>query len=108
MDTLLTVAADLYDSPDYSTACYHIDPKTGNKKPNPYLDKTSWDSFLNHITIRQFRKTIKDLPFETIHFKRIGFGGKMFPLARCMRGWALLPGPDEFLTKAIFCVLRKA
>jgi SAM-dependent methyltransferase len=107
MDTLLNVAAHLYDSPDYKTACYYVDQKTGERKPNPYLDKARWDEFLNHITIRQFKRLIKNLPFETIHFEKIGFGGKMFPMARHLSGLARLPGPDEFFTKAVFCVLKK-
>ncbi len=76
MDTLLDVAAHLYESPDYKVACYYRDEKTGERKPNPYLDKAKWREFLNHITIRRFRKTIKKTPFTVLHLENIGFGGK--------------------------------
>src|SRR5262249_30032636 len=107
MDTLLQVAAHLYELPDYKTACYYLDPKTGERKPNPYLDKAKWDEFLNHIKIRQFRKIIRELPFEVLHLKNIGFSGKAFPMARHLAKLSQLPIAEEFFTKATFAVLRK-
>ncbi|MGI8788080.1 MAG: class I SAM-dependent methyltransferase [Pyrinomonadaceae bacterium] len=108
MDTLLNVAAHLYDSPDYKTACYYIDQKTGERKPNPYLDKAKWDEFLNHITIRKFRKIINRLPFKIEHLENIGFGGKTFKLGRYLGKLSQLPGTEEFFTKATFAVLKKS
>jgi len=107
MDTLLQVAAHLYESPEYRTACYYFDPKTGERRPNPYLDKAGWDEFLNRIKIRQFRKIIRELPFEVLHMENIGFGGKSFPLARYLAKLSQLPIAEEFFTKATFAVLRK-
>jgi SAM-dependent methyltransferase len=107
MTTLLTVAARLYESTDYKVACYYIDPDTGMKKPNPFLDHARWDEFLNRMTVRQFKRLIRRLPFEIVHFEKIGFGGRTFPIARHLRGLAALPGIDEFLTKAVYCVLKK-
>jgi len=107
MDTLLDVAAHLYDSPDYDVACYYIDPKTGKRKPNPFLDKAKWDEFLNHITIRRFRKIIRGLPFEMLHLENIGFGGKSFKAGRYLGKLSQVPLAEEFFTKATFAVLRK-
>lgn len=107
MDTLLQVAAHLYDSPDYEVACYYIDEKTGKRKPNPFLNKAKWDEYLNHITIRRFRRLIKELPFEIKHLENIGFGGKKFKVGRYMERLSRLPVTEEFFTKATFAVLKK-
>lgn len=107
MDTLLKVAAHLYDSPDYTVACYYIDQETGKRKPNPFLDRAKWDDYLNHITIRGFRKIISRLPFETIHLENIGFGGKTFKVGRLLGKLSRFPVAEEFFTKATFAVLKK-
>ena len=107
MDTLLDVAAHLYDSPDYDVACYFVDQETGMRKPNPFLDKAKWDEFLNHITIRKFRKIIRQLPFETVHLENIGFGGKSFKAGRYLGKLSQVPVTEEFFTKATFAVLKK-
>lgn len=107
MSTLLDVAAHLYDSPDYKTPCYYIDPKTKAKRPNPFTDKEKWDEFLNHVTLAQYKKMLKTLPFEIIHAEKIGFGGKTFRLARYLNKLSQLPLCDELFTKASFCVLKK-
>jgi SAM-dependent methyltransferase len=107
MDTLLRVAAHLYESPEYKTACYYLDPETGGRKPNPYLDRARWNEYLNRIKIRDFRQMIHELPFETLHLENIGFGGKSFPLARRLSSLSQLPIAEEFFTKATFAVLRK-
>jgi SAM-dependent methyltransferase len=108
MDTLLQVAAHLYNSPDYDVACYYVDQKTGKRKPNPFLDKDQWDEFLNHITIRGFRKIIRQLPFEIVHLENIGFGGKIFKAGRLVGKLSQVPITEEFFTKATFAVLKKA
>jgi SAM-dependent methyltransferase len=107
MDTLLKVAAHIYESKDHQHACYWFDEKTGNLRPNPYLDREFWREFLNDLTIRKFRRMLRRLPYETIHFKRIGFGGKAFRAARLLSGLAQVPLVDELFIKAVFCVLRK-
>jgi len=108
MKTLLKVAASLYDSPHYPTACYFIDEQTGLKKPNPYLDLTHWESYLNHMTIRRFHSLCQELPFEQVHQERIGFGGKTFKIGRLLRGLSQLRILDEFFTNALFTVLSKS
>jgi ubiquinone/menaquinone biosynthesis C-methylase UbiE len=107
MDTLLTVAAKVYDSPAYPTACYFLDPKTGEKSPNPYHNRENWETYLNRMTIRRFNRLLKKLPFEQIHQERIGFGGKTFKLSRLVRGLAQVPLMDELFTSALFTVLVK-
>jgi ubiquinone/menaquinone biosynthesis C-methylase UbiE len=107
MDTLLSVAAKLYDSPEYPTACYFLDPVTGEKRPNPYLYRESWDTYLNRMTIRRFNRLLRSLPFEVVHQERIGFGGKTFKAGRLLRGLSQVPVTDEFFTNALFTVLRK-
>jgi SAM-dependent methyltransferase len=107
MDTLLKVAAYLYDSPDYDVACYYIDQKNGERKPNPYQDKVKWEEFLNHLTIRQFRKLLRELPFKVDHFENIGFGGRTYRIGRYVSKLAKVPVANEFFTKATFAVLRK-
>jgi SAM-dependent methyltransferase len=107
MDTLLKVAASLYDSGEYKPACYWLDPETGAKRPNPYLDRERWRVFLNRMTIAGFRRLLRQLPFEVVHFRRIGFGGKAFPLARALKGLAQAPVLNEFVTRTVFCVLRR-
>ena len=107
MENLLSVAAKLYDSPEYPTACYFLDPETGEKRPNPYLDRESWGTYLNRMTIRRFNRLLKTLPFELVHQERIGFGGKTFKAGRLVRGLAQVPVADEFFTNALFTVLRK-
>ncbi|HMQ04674.1 MAG TPA: class I SAM-dependent methyltransferase [Pyrinomonadaceae bacterium] len=107
MDTLLKVAAHLYDSPDYDVACYFVDPETGKRKPNPYLDRAGWDEFLNHLTIRQFKRVISELPFEVKHFENIGFGGRTFRIGRYLSKLSKVPVANEFFTKATFTVLGK-
>jgi SAM-dependent methyltransferase len=108
MDTLLKVAANLYDSPDYTVACYFLDPETGERKPNPFLDKAKWAEYLNHITIRGFRKIIRGLPFEIVHLENIGFGGKSFKLGKYLGKLSSVPVAEEFFTKATFAVLKKS
>lgn len=107
MNTLLDVAAHLYDSPDYDVACYYLDPKTGKRKPNPFLNKAKWEEFLNRITIRRFRKIIRKMPFEILHLENIGFGGKSFKAGRALGKLSQVPIAEEFFTKATFAVLRK-
>jgi SAM-dependent methyltransferase len=107
MDTLLDVAAHLYESPRYVPACYWYDLETGERRPNPYLDHAWWKVFLNDLTIRKFDRLIRTLPFEIVHNRRLGFGGRSYRFAR-MLGWtAQVPVLNEFFIKAIFCVLRK-
>lgn len=107
MDTLLGVAAYLYDSPDYDVACYYLDPTTGKRKPNPFLNKAKWEEFLNRITIRKFRKIIRSMAFQIVHLENIGFGGKSFKAGRALAGLSQVPVAEEFFTKATFAVLRK-
>jgi ubiquinone/menaquinone biosynthesis C-methylase UbiE len=107
MDTLLKVAAHLYDSPDYDVACYFVDEKTGERKPNPYLDRAQWDEFLNHLTIRQFKRLIRELPFEVVHFENIGFGGRTYKVGQYLSHLSKVPVFNEFFTKATFAVLKK-
>lgn len=107
MDTLLDVAAHLYDSPDYDVACYYVDQKNGERKPNPYLDKEKWEEFLNHLTIRQFKQLLKTLSFKVEHFENIGFGGRAYRAGRYLSKLSKVPVANEFFTKATFAVLRK-
>ena len=107
MDTLLDTAAHLYNSPDYDVACYFLDEKTGKPKPNPYLDKQKWETYLNRITIRRFRSIIRKLPFEIEHIENIGFGGKVFKVGKYLGKLSQLPVTEEFFTKATFAVLKK-
>jgi SAM-dependent methyltransferase len=106
MDTLLAVAAKLYDSPAYPTSCYFIDG-AGNKRPNPFLDRDNWGIYLNNMTIRKFNRLLKELPFELRHQERMGFGGHTFKISRLMRGLAKVPLLDEFFTSVLFTVLTK-
>jgi len=107
MDTLLSVAAELYDSPSYVPACYWFDEETGQRRPNPYLDRARWEGFLNKMTVRQLRRLLSSLPFKTLEFKRIGFGGKGYKAAGLLRGLAQVPLADEFFLKAVVSVLEK-
>jgi SAM-dependent methyltransferase len=106
MDTLLRVAAKLYDSPHYDTACYFLD-KDGQKKPNPYHDQNSWGTYLNYMTIRKFNRLLKQTPFRVKHQEKIGFGGRTFKISRAVRGLAQVPVLDEFFTSVLFTVLEK-
>jgi hypothetical protein len=107
MKTLLSVAARLYDSPHSQVACYSIDPRTGLKKPNPYLDEGRWATFLNHITIRGFNRVLRQLPFRVVHQERIGFGGRTFRIGRLVRFLAKVPFVDDFFCSALYTVLEK-
>ena len=107
METLLRVAAKLYESPEYPTACYYLDPQTGEKRPNPYLDREHWKTYLNKMTIKRFNSLLRRLPFEKLHQERIGFGGKTFKLSRPLSGLAQVPIMDELFTNALFTVLSK-
>jgi SAM-dependent methyltransferase len=107
MDTLLNVAAHIYESEDHKHACYWYDAETGALRPNPYLDRERWREFLNDLSVRKFRRLLKSLPYQTVCFRRVGFGGKAFPMARWISGLAQVRGLDEFFIKAVFCVLRK-
>jgi SAM-dependent methyltransferase len=106
MDTLLNVAARLYDSPHYQTACYYLD-ENGKPKPNPYKNRESWRTYLNQMTIRKFNRLVKETPFRLRHQEQIGFGGKTFKLSRAVRGLANVPILDEFFTSVLFTVLEK-
>ena len=107
MDTLLNVAAKIYDSPDHKAACYWFDPDTGERRPNPYLDRDHWRSYLNDVTIRKFRRLLRTLPFETVHFRCHGFGGTNFKLARAVSWLAQVPVVNEMFTSYVLCVLQK-
>lgn len=107
MTTLREVAACLYDSPNYSAACYSRDEKTGQKKPNPYLDAAVWETFLNHMSIRRFNHLCDELPLRKVHQERIGFGGRTFKISRLIRGLAKVPLVDDFFCKALYTVLQK-
>jgi ubiquinone/menaquinone biosynthesis C-methylase UbiE len=106
MDTLLAVAAKLYDSPAYKTSCYFLDNE-GKKKPNPYLDRDKWNTYLNQMTIKKFNLLLKELPYVVTHQERIGFGGSTFKMSRMVRGLAQVPVLDEFFTSVLFTVLTK-
>lgn len=105
-ETLLAVAAKLYDSPRYSTTCYFLDEE-GRKKPNPYRDHDQWAEYLNHMTIRKFNRLLEETPFQVKHQERIGFGGNTFKISRMVRGFAQIPLLDEFFTSVLFTVLVK-
>ena len=107
MDTLLEVAAHLHEHSGIKPACYWYDSITGEKRPNPYVDRERWKNFLNHITVRRFKRILRSLPFEVVHFEKLGFGGKTFPLARHAQKLAKLPVLDELFVKNVFCVLEK-
>ena len=107
MDTLLKVAARIYDSPQHKAACYWFDQRTGERRANPYLDREKWRTFLNDVTVAKFRRLVRELPFEQVHFQRAGFGGTNFKAARALRWLAQVPVLTEFFTAYIFCVLRK-
>lgn len=106
MDTLLTVAAKLYDSRAYATSCYYLEPN-GQKKPNPFLDREKWSTYLNQMTIRSFNLLLKETNFQVRHQERIGFGGHTFKISRMVRGLAQVPVLDEFFTSVLFTVLVK-
>ena len=106
MDTLLTVAGRLYDSPHYPTACYFLD-QNGNKKPNPYKNRDEWGTYLNFMTIRRFNRLLSQSAFRVRHQEKIGFGGSTFKLSRAVRGLAQVPMLDEFFTSVLFTVLEK-
>jgi len=106
MNTLLNVAEKLYDSPAYPTSCYFIDAD-GNKKPNPYKDRTMWNNYLNFMTIKRFNQLLGELPFGVRHQERIGFGGSTFKLSRMVRGLAKAPVLTEYFTSVLFTVLVK-
>ena len=106
MDTLLRVAARLYDSPHYDAACYFLDKK-GQKVPNPYKDQKSWGTYLNFMTIRKFNRLLKQTPFRLKHQEKIGFGGSTFKISRAVRGLAQVPVLNEFFTSVLFTVLEK-
>jgi ubiquinone/menaquinone biosynthesis C-methylase UbiE len=106
MDTLLTTAAKLYDSPAYKTSCYFKDTE-GKKKPNPFINRDSWGTYLNYMTIKRFNRLLNELPFQVTHQERIGFGGSTFKLSRFVRGLAQVPVFDEFFTSVLFTVLTK-
>jgi SAM-dependent methyltransferase len=107
LDTLLKVAAHLYESDAYTPACYWIDPQTGQRRPNPFTDRQGWHEFLNRMTIRRFRRVLLGSPFETVHFEPLGFGGTRYRLARALRGLAGVPLLREFFAHAVFAVARK-
>jgi hypothetical protein len=107
MDVLLDAAAVLYEQqPPEKTAAYFRNA-TGEKVPNPYLDRVKWDHFLNHMTIRRFNQMLEQLPFEIVHQECLGFGGKTFKVGRLLSGLAHVPVAREFFTNALFTVLRK-
>lgn len=106
MDTLLDAAEKLYDSRQYDAACYYLDDK-GNKKPNPYLDREMWSTYLNNMTIRRFNALLKRTPFVVTHQEKIGFGGNTFKLSPLTRGLCHVPVLDEFFTSVLFTVLEK-
>jgi ubiquinone/menaquinone biosynthesis C-methylase UbiE len=106
MDTLLRVAAKLYDSPAYPTSCYFLDEE-GKKKPNPFVDRENWGTYLNFMTIKKFNLLLKELPCIVSHQERIGFGGSTFRISRAVRGLAQVPVLDEFFTSVLFTVLTK-
>jgi SAM-dependent methyltransferase len=107
MDTLLTVAAHIYDSPAHKVACYWIDPETGQRRPNPYLDREKWRTYLNDVTVRKFKRIVRELPFEQVHFRCHGFGGKTFKVGRALSWLAQVPILNELFTSYVLCVLRK-
>jgi SAM-dependent methyltransferase len=107
MDTLLKVAARIYDSPDHKAACYWFDPETGERRPNPYLDREKWRAYLNDVTVRKFKRIVRELPFETVHLRGHGFGGTNFKAAKVVRWLVHVPVVNEMFTSYIFCVLRK-
>ena len=107
MDTLLDTAAYLYESSHYKKAGFYIDDKKGIEKPNPFLNKAAWDEYLNHLTIKQFKNILQQLPFELVRYEQSGFSGRPFKLARFLNRLAQIRGLDEYFTTFVLCVLRK-
>jgi SAM-dependent methyltransferase len=107
MDTLLKVAARIYDSPDHKAACYWFDQETGQRRPNPYLDREKWRAYLNDVTVRKFKRIVHELPFEKVHLRTHGFGGTTFKAAKAVSWLAQVPVANEIFTSYVFCVLRK-
>jgi SAM-dependent methyltransferase len=107
MDTLLDVAAYLYESDQYDPACYWFDWETGQRRANPFADHARWREFLNRLTLRRFRRLLRESPFGVLHFEPMGFGGTRYRLAGALRGLARVPVLQEFASNGVFCVLRK-
>jgi len=94
-------------SDEYTPPFYWFDPDTRERRPNPYTDHQHWNDYLNHMTIRRFRRMLEVLPFETVHFERIRFSGKAFRVGRLLRGLSQIPLLDEFFIFSVFSVLKK-
>jgi len=107
MDTLLDAAACLYESAHYKKAGFYIEEKTAVEKPNPFLNKAWWDEYLNHLTIKQFKQLLQQLPLELVRYEQAGFSGRTFKLARLVNHLAQIRGLDEYFTTFVLCVLRK-
>ena len=80
---------------------------TSARRPNLYLDREKWRVFLNKLTIAGFRRLIRELPFEEVHFQRYGFRGTTFKAGRALAWLAQTPILTEYFTGYTFCALRK-
>ncbi|HLQ76516.1 MAG TPA: hypothetical protein VK210_04130 [Terriglobia bacterium] len=67
----------------------------------------AFNEFINRMTVRQFRRLLKELPFHLVAFQRLCFGGKSCKAARVFRSLAQVPLADKFFLKAVVRVFQK-
>ena len=71
------------------------------------MNKAFWNEYLNHLTIKQFKNMLHELPFEVVRLEQAGFSGRTFKLARFLKRLAQIRGLDEYFTTFVLCILRK-
>ena len=105
--TLVRLAARIYDDPCFIPRTWDIDPATGSKKPNKWRTGADLSSWLNRLTLRQFRRICRAGGMD-LHVRARGLGsGEGGGLKRAAGKLAELPGVGECFTSYFAITLTK-
>ncbi len=100
--TLIAVAARIYDDPCYTPRVWDLDPATGVKRPNKWRQGADLSSWLNKLTLREFKRMAGEAGFQcAISAHGIGESGRLRPIAWVAR----LPFLGEFFTSHYTAIL---
>lgn len=102
--TLINVAARIYDDPAFVPRVWDIDPRTGQKKPNKWRDMPETETSLNKLTLADFKSLCKSVGLHRT-IRAVGFGAT--GLKKLVGSLAHVPLLGEFFTSYYAIVLQK-
>jgi hypothetical protein len=102
-DTLIHVAAEIYDDPYFVPRLWDLDPVTGTKLPNKWRSGADLKSWLNGLTLHQFKVICRSAGFAC----RARTRGFQKGPKRALSPLAHLPVVGEYFTSCYEIILTR-